>query len=38
MLMNVNWILEFQFPKPTTILEHTLLLESFTHLIEFDFL
>jgi hypothetical protein len=33
--MNVNWILMFQFPKPTTILKHTLFLKS--HLIKFWF-
>jgi hypothetical protein len=34
--MGVNQILMFQFPKPTTILKHTLLLKSL-HLIEFWF-
>jgi hypothetical protein len=26
--MSVNWVSVFQFPNPTTILKHTLLLES----------
>jgi hypothetical protein len=28
--MSVNWTLVFQFPKPTTILKHTLFLDHYT--------
>jgi len=36
--MSVNWILMFQFPKPSTISKHALFFRFITHLIKFWFL